>query len=154
MRRKLEPPFWIGMGLILCFLAWKTKLGAFHNPGPGFVAFFTGLFFVGVGIVMAFSEAFSKTPHDPSLDLRSAFRGISWFRLSYAMALLLLYGFVLNMLGYILTTFLMMWGLFYDWERKNWFPSFLASFITTGVTYLTFEVGLHCQLPRGIFPWW
>jgi len=151
--KKVEGLFWVGIGVIICLLAWETRLGSFREPGPGFIAFFTGLFIAGIGLVIAFSGAFSKTSHVPSLDLRSAFRDISWFRLVYTMGLLLVYAFFVNMLGYILTTFLVMWGLFYDWETKRWFPSFLISFVTTGVTYLVFEVFLHCQFPRGIFPW-
>jgi biotin transporter BioY len=70
------------------------------------------------------------------------------------MALLLSYGLLLNTLGYILTTFLVMWGLFYHRDRSGWISSGLASLISVGLTYLVFQVWLRCQFPRGIFPWW
>lgn len=152
--KKVEGLFWIGIGVIICLLARATKLGSFHEPGAGFIAFFVGLFIAGIGLVLAFSGAFSKTSHRTTSDLTFAFKNISWSRLAYTMVLLLGYALFLNMLGYILTTFLVMWGLLYDWETKRWFPSFLTSLVTTGVTYLVFEVWIHCQFPRGIFPWW
>jgi hypothetical protein len=152
--RKAEGFFWIGVGAIIGLFAWKSKLGSFHEPGPGFVAFISGLFVSVVGLAMVLSEFFSK------LSLRSrghsdqTFQIASWPRLLYTLALLLIYGLLLNSLGYILITFLVMWGLFYDFEKKRWVSSFFASIVAVAVTYLVFEIWLRCQLPRGIFPWW
>jgi len=151
---KVEAIFWIGIGFLICLLGWRVDIGSFREPGSGFVAFFSGLFVAAVGMIMALSKIFSKTSKSATFDLTSAFKNISWFRLIYTMGLSLGYALFLNMLGYILTTFLAMWGLFHDWETKRWFPSFLTSLVTTGLSYLVFEVWLHCQLPRGIFPWW
>ncbi len=134
------------------FLAWKFRVGSFQEPGPGFVAFFSGLFLLGIGLVMFFSGAFSKISDRP--DFGQVFQNISWSRLAYTMALLLGYALFLNTLGYILTTFLAMWGLFLDWKKSSLVSSCLSSLLTTAVTYLVFEVWLHCQFPRGLFPWW
>jgi hypothetical protein len=49
---------------------------------------------------------------------------------------------------------LAMWGLLFDWKKSSLASSFLSSLLTTAVTYLVFEVWLHCQFPRGLFPWW
>jgi hypothetical protein len=152
--KKVEGLFWVSVGLFICFLAWKSKLGSFREPGPGFVAFISGLFVSVVGLVIVLSAFLSKISplNGPNPDF--TFSIASWRRLIYTMALLLIYGLLLNPLGYILTTFLVMWGLFYGLERKRGGWSFLASTLTVAVTYLVFEVWLRCQFPRGIFPWW
>ncbi len=150
--RRIEGFFWIIAGAGICFLAWKFRIGSLREPGPGFVAFFSGLFLSGVGLVMFFSGSFSK--NSDQADFGQIFHNISWFRLAYTMALLLGYALLLNTLGYILTTFLAMWGLFLDWKKTSLVSSFLTSVLTTAVTYLVFEVWLHCQFPRGLFPWW
>ena len=152
--RKMEGFFWVGVGAIIGLFAWKSKLGSFHEPGPGFVAFISGLFVSVIGLVMVLSEFFSKTPLRSSAHFDETFQIASWTRLIYTLALLLIYGLLLNSLGYILTTFLVMWGLFCDLEKKRWFSGFFASTVTVALTYLVFEVWLRCQLPRGIFPWW
>lgn len=152
--RKVEGFFWVGIGILICLLAWKSKLGSFQEPGAGFVAFFSGLFVSGVGLVMFFSEVLSKISSTGSADLSQAFHNVSWSRLAYTILLLLGYALLLNTLGYILTTFLAMWGLFHDWRKNRWVSSFLTSLLTTAATYLVFEVWLHCQFPRGVFPWW
>ena len=152
--RKVEGSFWIGMGVLICLLAWKSKIGSFREPGPGFVAFISGIFVSMIGLVIGLSELLSKISLRSSTDLNQTFSIASWPRLIYTMVLLLSYALLLNTLGYILTTFLVMWGLFYDREKSRWVSSGLASLISVGVTYLVFQVWLRCQFPRGIFPWW
>jgi hypothetical protein len=152
--KKLEGPFWICVGIVICLLAWKVKFGTFHQPGPGFAAFLTGLFVAVIGLVIALSEAFSKSAPASAFDVRHAFKNISWSRIVYTMALLVAYALFLDMLGYIVTTFLVMFGLFCDREMSRWRPSFLYSLAITGISYIMFDTWLHCQFPRGIFPWW
>ena len=152
--RGREGIFWIGIGVIICILALGFDLGSFHEPGPGFVAFLAGLFVSGVGLIMILSITFSKPSLLKMPDAVHPFRTISWPRLIYTVGLLLGYILFLNTLGYILATFLLMWGMFYDQGRKNWVSSFLFSILTVLISYLIFEVWLRCQLPRGILPWW
>jgi len=152
--RKVEGSFWIGMGVFICLLAWKSKIGSFREPGPGFVAFISGIFVSMIGLVIGLSELLSKISLRSSTDLNQTFSIASWPRLIYTIVLLLSYALLLNTLGYILTTFLVMWGLFYDREKSRWVSSCLASLASVGVTYLVFQVWLRCQFPRGLFPWW
>jgi hypothetical protein len=152
--RKVEGFFWGGIGFLICLFTWGPDFGSLREPGPSFLAFFTGLFVAGIGMVMAFSEIISKTFQSQTSNIEFSFRNVSWFRLIYTMGLLLGYAFLLNTIGYILTTFLVMLGLLYDWKTNRWGSSFLISIAAAGVTYLVFEIWLHCQFPRGIFPWW
>jgi hypothetical protein len=152
--RKIEGFSWIGLGVVICFLAWRVHLGSFREPGPGFVAFVSGLFISIVGLIMFLSQVLSGISSDDGFDLGLSFRNISWFRLAYTTVLLFGYAVFLNSLGYILTTFLVMWGLLYDRKKNNWALSFLTSAVIIGVSYLVFDVWLRSQLPRGIFPWW
>lgn len=152
--RTLEGICWIGIGIIICILALQFDLGSFHEPGPGFVAFLSGLFLSGIGLVMTISRAVSKNRPGQVPDADHTFQIISWPRLTYTTGLLLGYTLLIETLGYILATFLLMWGMFYDWEKKNWAWSFLFSIVTALVSYIMFEVWLRCQLPRGVFPWW
>ena len=152
--RTLEGIFWIGIGIIICILALQFDLGSFHEPGPGFVAFLSGLFLSGIGLIMTISRAISKNRPGQVPDGDHEFQIISWPRLTYTTGLLLAYTFLMEILGYILATFLLMWGMFYDWEKKNWAWSLLFSIVTALVSYIMFEVWLRCQLPRGVLPWW
>jgi len=54
-----EGIFWVVIGGIICTLAFQHDLGSFRAPGPGFVAFLSGLLIGGVGIVMILSMSIS-----------------------------------------------------------------------------------------------
>lgn len=150
--RKSEGFFWLGMGIFICLLATKTHLGSFKEPGSGFIAFAAGIFLAGVGLVMIFAAVLARTAHARSgyRDFLSTFGSVSWFRIFYTMGLLLGYAILLEPLGYILATLLIMWGLFYDWDKKNWFSSLLIALVTTGVFYVFFEKLLGLRFPAGI----
>ena len=150
-----EGIFWVVIGSIICILAFQHGLGSFRAPGPGFVAFLSGILIGGVGIVIIMSMSISmgrakETTRGAGLGIPA----VSLSRLAYTMMFLIAYAILMDPLGYIVSTFLAMFGLFFDREKKNWFWSFFFSVTTSLASYLVFEVWLHCQLPRGILPWW
>src|SRR5512136_1684841 len=150
-----EGIFWVAIGGIICILAFQHSLGVFRAPGPGFVAFLSGILIAGVGVVMTLSRSSSMARTKGTT--RGAGPGIpavSLSRLAYTMMFLIAYAILMDPLGYIVSTFLAMFGLFFAWEKKNWLWSLFFSVTTSLVSYLVFEIWLHCQLPRGIFPWW
>jgi len=147
--QKPEGFFWAVIGAFICLLAWKTHLGSFREPGPGFVAFLSGLFIAGVGLIMILTESRARISPGESSNLSLSVR--SWPQLFFTMALLFGYAILLDVLGYLLTTFLVMWGFFYAFGGRRRAFSLMVSLIIVAVTYLVFEVWLRCQFPRGIF---
>jgi hypothetical protein len=157
--KTLEGPLWIIIGLAICLYSYKMGLGSFNEPGAGFVAFLTGLFLMimGTSIFIQRKRVIQGVPKDERTEIcnsEESFVESTVFKLVYIVALLLIYALLLNYLGYILTTFLVMFGLFLGPVRRRFAFAFTASLISAGITYIVFEVWLHSQLPRGIFPWW
>lgn len=150
----VEGIVWIGIGFIICILALQFDLGSFHQPGPGFVALLTGLFIAVMGLAMILARVMSKRRPDKASGTDHTFQIEAWPRLVYTMALLLAYVILIDPVGFILTTFLLMFGLFFDHQKRNYIWSLFFSIVTALVSYLVFEVWLRCQLPRGLFPWW
>ncbi len=150
-----EGIFWIVIGGIVCLLALQYGLGSFRAPAPGFVAFLSGILIGGIGAIMVLSKSISLGRERKA----AASTGMSIFlgsvgRLIYTMAFLIAYAVLMEPLGYLVSTFLAMFGLFFEWKKKNLFWSFFFSVAASLVSYLVFEIWLHCQLPRGILPWW
>lgn len=152
--KTIEGSAWIVLGAIVCIWAHQTGLGTFREPGGGFVAFASGLFllFVGLGIIS------SKGPdRGEEIDMGSSIERQNprvYIKLIYTLALLCFYGLCLNLLGYGITTFVLMFGLFFDPARRGWKMALLSALFTTAATYTVFQVWLQVQFPRGIFPWW
>jgi hypothetical protein len=151
--KTVEGVVWIGFGIVVCVLAWGFDLGSIREPGAGSIAFLCGLSLCAIGSVMVISRVFSKKPPAGSKG-PGMVQFISQPRLLYVLGLLLGYILFLNMLGYIVVTFLLMWGVAFDWDKKNVASSLLFAAITVAVSYLMFQIWLRTQLPRGIFPWW
>ncbi len=148
-----ESIIWTIVGGAICFLSWRIRLGSFREPGPGFVAFASGLSLVVIGLIMTLSKKYSKPASDSGHSAGRPFLRLPRFSLVYTILVLVGYGLVLDLLGYLITTFLVMFALFYDRAANRFLPSVLASLLTVVSTYLIFETWLRVQLPRGIFPW-
>ena len=145
---------WIIIGGAICFLSWRIHLGSFREPGAGFVAFASGVALVVIGTIMAFSKTFLRLSCDSDPNKDRPFFKLPKLPVIYTVTVLVGYGLVLDRLGYLITTFLVMFALFYNRGANRFLPSALASLLTVVSTYLIFETWLRCQLPRGIFPWW
>jgi len=149
-----EGIIWIIIGGAICFLSWRIRLGSFREPGAGFVAFASGVCLVVIGLIMILSKTFSKVSSDSDHGVGGPFLKLPKFPLVHTVVVLVGYGLVLDLLGYLITTFLVMFALFYDRGTNRFLPSASASLLTVVSTYLIFETWLRVQLPRGIFPWW
>jgi hypothetical protein len=153
--RLLEGPVWLFIGVIISAWSYRTGLGTFTEPGVGFVAFACGLFIVAVGaLVTVFRRPEQQKVEVAPATTRARFLESAPFKLTYTLGLLLFYALFLNLVGYIVTTFVVLFGLFYNPSGRRWAGPLLASFLSVAFTYLVFEVWLKSQLPRGIFPWW
>lgn len=152
--RHIEGLFWIGVGLLICYLSWRAHLGSFQEPGPGFVPFVVGLFISIVSLIMLLSQASSRAALHDDFNPQTVFQNTPKLRLGSTIALLVCYAIFVGRLGYLVTTFLLMWGLLFNWEKKNWAVSLLSSLAIVIGSYLLFEVWLRTQLPRGVLPWW
>ena len=114
----VEGSVWIGIGLIICLLALRFDLGSFHQPGPGFVALLSGLFICGIGWAMVIA-GYVEAPPGQGVRNRSSLPIGAWRRLIYTMALLLGYVILIDPVGFILTTFLLMFGLFFTRKKSK-----------------------------------
>ncbi|MEW6669893.1 MAG: tripartite tricarboxylate transporter TctB family protein [Thermodesulfobacteriota bacterium] len=156
MLRRLEGPIWLAVGLVISILSYRTGIGTFTEPGAGFVALATGLFLMVIGAVTCFARGGAsgqETGEERSAGARGTFiRRI--FRLAYMVALLICYGLLLEPLGYLIATFLLMFGLFFNPEGRRFVFPLCASLASVSVTYTVFEIWLKTRLPRGLFPWW
>jgi hypothetical protein len=154
--RLLEGPVWVFIGVIISVWSYRTGVGTFNEPGVGFVAFASGLFIMAVGaLVTVFRRPVQQgVGAAVPATARTRFLESAPFKLTYTLSLLLFYALFLNLLGYIVATFVVLFGLFYNPSGRRWAGPLLASCLSVAVTYLIFEVWLQSQLPRGILPWW
>ena len=72
----------------------------------------------GVGVIMILAGFIAERSVNHKVGPGRLLGLVSSARVIYTLGLLFVYAFLLGRLGHILTTVLVMWGLFYDWKRR------------------------------------
>ena len=130
----------------VCFYAFRTSLGSLTNPGPGLFAFMSGGVLFVLSLVLMLKSW--RLPKSPSAEKsREPLRRRNILILASAMVI---YSLVLNYLGYIPSTLLLMIVFFRGIEPQPWWVVMLGSSVSAGFSYLLFHVWLKIDLPIGI----
>jgi putative tricarboxylic transport membrane protein len=139
--------FLILLGGVFCVASLNLGIGKINAPGPGLIPLGTGalliLFSIGTILEAHFG---SKVENETQL-----FKGKRWTLVVWVLLCLFAYVLVLDILGFILATFLILTVLFKISEKQSWKIALFASAMTTGFSYLLFDYMLQCSFPRGFF---
>jgi hypothetical protein len=142
--------FWLLLSIYVCIESLRIGIGTLHNPGIGFFAFcMSGV--LGILSLVLFLQTFFKKG---KAKVEPLFSGTLWKRVLLVLIALLIYSKLMDLLGYLISTFSLMAFLFWILEpnRMRWFLwSLVISFLTTIISYYIFSILLNCQFPTGLF---
>jgi hypothetical protein len=139
--------FWLLVSLSVFFESLRLGVGTPKNPGMGFVTFgAAGI--LGLLSIILFLRTFIQKGETKAPPL---FAGKLWKRILFVLVLLIAYSRVMPILGYLISTFLLMTLLFWILERKRIVWVLVSSVLTTLLTYFVFSKWLNCQFPDGLF---
>ena len=139
--------FWLIFSVFVSYESYKLGLGTLHQPGPGFLFFWTGVI-VGILSVTIMIRSFRKGPPDHAKE--DSFGKWNVKKIILVLASLLLYTLLMEPVGFLLVTLLLFLFLLGIVEKKSWRFAALVSVIVSAASYLIFEVVLQSQLPRGL----
>lgn len=140
--------FWLAIGLMSFYGSFLLGLGALHEPGPGFLPFLASCFVCLMAIIVFLQSLVQKK--EAAVNLSALWAGVDWH--STLIITLLLVGFivVLEWLGFIPSSFFLLFILF-RWEGKmSWTKAIAIPVVTLSITYLLFVVFLKSTIPKGI----
>jgi len=138
--------FWMIISAAVVFLSSKLPFGGFVSPGAGFLPFLIGILMFLLSLIL-FVQSLLKG--DKEVKVLWAKGGTG--RVLLILLSLVFYGLFLDMLGFILMTFLLMSFLFLAVGRQRKILVIpLALFSALGC-YVVFQVWLNVLLPKGIF---
>jgi len=132
--------FWMAVGIFFALGGVKLNLGTFRNPGAGFLPTIMGL------VLVFFS--FLTLVKGLIRPIRPISR-IPWRRHALAVASVFFYGLLLDYIGFLPSTFILMFILFgflIKGERK-WPRVFLYSASTALSAWLLFSMALSVPFP-------
>ena len=131
-------------GILLAVAGWRLDLGTSKLPGPGFFPLLIALTIGGLGVWLLFRPGDEEKPI-PAGSSR-------WGRFSLAVASVLIYGLILTQLGYLASTFALLFVQLRWVERQGWSTSLATAALASGFSLVLFRVLLKVPLPVGFFP--
>jgi putative tricarboxylic transport membrane protein len=137
--------FWLAIGLAITVYSGKYGLGSLSSPGPGFLPFLSGLAIAGLALVVFFQQ-FSKRDREKVTDL---WQKGNWLTMLMVMGSLVIYTLLLNFIGFLLDTFLLIAFLLRVMEPMSWNKCMVGALGAAGASYVIFQLWLKAQLPTG-----
>ena len=144
------------IGAIVCLViagialwqSMKVPMGNIRQPGPGFLPFWVGVILALLSAGLWFQAGVRKPGVEPVRFLSGEGK---WPYVVAAGVGLLTYTFLLEPLGFIISTFFLLIFLFRVIGKQKWWVGVTGSILVTFFTHLIFKVALKVQLPRGLF---
>ena len=140
--------FWLIFSILASGESYRLGLGNFRGPGPGFLPFVASLVLGGLSSLLLLQTIYRKEEEKELTKALSDWG--SWGKVVYTLAALLLYVFLLEKLGFLLCTFLLVAFLLLVIEGQRPSVVMATAFFATVFSYILFQVWLNIQLPSGV----
>ena len=140
---------WLAFGVFIAFQGYDLGLGEAREPGSGFAIFWLGL----ITAALAASIVLSAIKNG-SEDIASLWRGTRWPKVFLIIALLLVFGFLFDTIGFVLCSLVLLLVLMRFVDPVPWPTALIVAFGGTfGIWYVMNKL-LLIQLPNGLLsPW-
>jgi putative tricarboxylic transport membrane protein len=127
--------------------AFQLEIGTPNNPGSGFMIFGTASV-LGLLALHQFIKSLLSQKRKSEQDSEKINRG----RIVSVILANIIYIFLLQPVGYLLCTFLLLSFLFQIQEKGKWVSAVGGAALTSFLSYLVFSRILQLNLPRGLLP--
>lgn len=141
---KITSSFWFLFGLYITINAYTFGIGSLSNPGPGFIFFLTGTFIAILSIIIFFKKKREKK--------LISWEGVRWGKMVSVVISLVIFTYLFERIGYMLSILFLMLYLFKGIEPQKWRTAITSAVLTCGLVYFVFIFWLKCQFPRGVLP--
>ena len=135
------------IGVWMIYYAWHTlKIGSIHVPDAGFLPFLCG---VGLTILGGVWILILQWKKEQGSEVPAEKR--RWHRPIISLALMVLYGWAMETVGYITSTLLFMVAWQQIIEREKWVKTMLIALLATLAMYVLFVYLLKVPIPPEFF---
>jgi putative tricarboxylic transport membrane protein len=129
--------------------AWRMPPSATFGPGAGFLPFWVGTIMAVLAVLLLASTWMRKQTEQDSV---SPFpKGKALWAITGVLAGLAVYIFLIEVLGFLVDTFLYVTFLLGVVERERWWITVSVALSTTVGLYVIFQVLLGITLPSNMF---
>lgn len=140
---------WIILGLAITIWSSTFPFGGWDSLGPGILPFGCGLILILLGSILFFQAKSRVREKTPEVLTPLIPHGVAFSRVALTLAGMLLSVMLLQFLGYVITTFLLILLLMRANEPQRWRVDLFYTCVFTVGSYLLFQVLLKAPLPTG-----
>ena len=137
--------FFLIIGVFFSLYARSVEIGAWQEPGPGFLPFWAGITIAIMSAVLLLKNVKRKGPVRPSFFPESD----SWKRVLATFIAVILYNFIFDFLGFAWTTFFFVGFLVKFIFPQSWARTLIVAVSAAIMARLLFINFLETQLPKG-----
>ena len=141
--------FWLLLSFYLSVESYRLGLSTANRPGPGFFPFIATL---GIGLIAAFRLVNSIRKSSPDENSELGLAGEARL-VAYVIAGMMAYAFALNLLGFLLCTFLLVAFYLKVIAARGWLVTLSFAAAVALASHVFFDVLLKADLPRGLLSW-
>ena len=147
----------IALGIfVTVYSYYYLKIGILITPGAGYMPFLCGIALIILGIVWRIQTMIFKfstrvkhagEPSETACEVETAPVPGSRVKLCLAFMATLIYAYLFERIGYLLSTLLFMFGWQMAVERQRWLKAIIITILCTVAMYTLFKFLLRVQLP-------
>ncbi len=137
---------WFALGSGMAIEGINLGLGNLNLPGTGFMSFLVGGTLGLCGLILTIWVSLKEKANEDKI-----WEGKNWKNLVFPILSLFVYAFLMEGLGFLITTFLFQFFLLKLTAPKRWLGPLLSSILIAICCYLIFSIGLKVTLPKGFF---
>ncbi len=133
---------------LICFDSSRLSFGTPGRPGPAFFPLGLGILLFFLALIFVLKTALMwQGISDPA---RALWTGLRWKRVPYTLAALLGYALLLDWVGYLICTWILMAYLFWGKGAKRKGIAIIGAMIVSVISYMIFRSLLKVRLPLGL----
>jgi len=136
--------FWLALGLFVVIYSYTLGLGKLIDPGPGLLPFLLGLIFLVLSTVRLCMVLRLKEQNEEHTQVKT-----HYLKLVIVVVVLFFWALVLEPLGFLIATFILMTLLYRIAGYTKWYIAIVWGLITVFTTYFIFTY-LGVRFPPGI----
>ena len=138
--------FWIALGCFVSIYSYSLGLGKFVDPGPGLLPFLLGFILLLLSSIRLVVVVRSEEPADTQEQGQTK---TEYWRLLMILIALLIWALVIESLGFLVATFILMMLLYRAAGFTKWYMAIFWGFVTVLATYFVFTY-LGVRFPPGV----
>src|SRR4029077_8181076 len=141
--------FWLLFSFYFAIESYRLGLSMAHRPGPGFFPFIAT---VGIGLIAAWRLIANVRNGAPDDSADAGTRGELGL-VAYVIAGIIAYAVLLDTLGFLVCTFLLVAFYLKVIAARRWLVSLSFAATVALAAHFFLDVLLKAELPRGLLSW-